>query len=359
MGRKAVSKFFYYNSIFLTILLAIVTIVGSFAFRVSPEHSLIISFLALAMSLLLIFNIFVAIYWIIRRRIWLIIPLIAITWNYRYIESLFEWHQQPQLIKQTNILKVATFNVDFFSHQWIAQSTHHIAKYMADNNVDILCFQEFSNGHNSFTLDSIRQAFRHWHYCIVPKIKGNNKLLQLAIFSRYPINNCYLKTFPNTANCSTWCDINIKGTKIRLFNIHLQTTWASRNLREIKRSNIFDAVQYTTEYVYNEMGQCFKMRALQAQYIRKRIDESPYPVIVCGDFNSLPSSYSYYTIMGKDLKDSFITCGKGYGYTYRYMKHLLRIDYIMASPALNEIEYNSPREDLFSDHNPVITTFSF
>ena len=46
--------------------------------------------------------------------------------------------------------------------------------------------------------------------------------------------------------------------------------------------------------------------------------------------------------------------GRGYMYTYRYFKRLLRIDYIFHSPGIQGYRYYSPDLDLCSDHNPVL-----
>ena len=95
-----------------------------------------------------------------------------------------------------------------------------------------------------------------------------------------------------------------------------------------------------------------KIRANQAKLIEKHITKTEKPIILCGDFNDTPASYTYRTLKS-NLKDGFRTCGKGYGYTFRGLLHLLRIDYIFHSDNLQGIEYYSPSLK-WSDHNPVI-----
>ena len=85
MGKKAVSKLFYCTSIALTFVLAGITIAGAFAGHIPPEHSTLMPFIGLALSGLLLINLAVAIYWGIRRRFWIIIPLIAIAANWQYL----------------------------------------------------------------------------------------------------------------------------------------------------------------------------------------------------------------------------------------------------------------------------------
>jgi endonuclease/exonuclease/phosphatase (EEP) superfamily protein YafD len=85
------------------------------------------------------------------------------------------------------------------------------------------------------------------------------------------------------------------------------------------------------------------------------VDESPYPLVVCGDFNDTPASYTYRKIKG-GLEDSFVAAGKGYAYTYRYLRRLLRIDYLFYSRDIFKATgYNSPDLE-YSDHKPVIVT---
>jgi endonuclease/exonuclease/phosphatase family metal-dependent hydrolase len=77
-------------------------------------------------------------------------------------------------------------------------------------------------------------------------------------------------------------------------------------------------------------GLAFAMRARQAEILREHIAASPHPVIVCGDFNDTPLSYSY-RLMSKGLKDSFMEKGWGLGTTYAGALPALRIDYILCS----------------------------
>ena len=70
-----------------------------------------------------------------------------------------------------------------------------------------------------------------------------------------------------------------------------------------------------------------KNRAHQAEEIQRHIDGSPYPVILCGDFNDTPLSYTYRQLSRK-LTDSFIEKGRGIGNTYIGGFPSFRIDYV-------------------------------
>jgi endonuclease/exonuclease/phosphatase family metal-dependent hydrolase len=88
--------------------------------------------------------------------------------------------------------------------------------------------------------------------------------------------------------------------------------------------------------------------------VRELLEKSPYPLIVCGDFNDSPASYSYYTIKGK-LKDSFKESGFGMSRTYIGKMPSFRIDYILHDAKWQSFDYKTNRLN-FSDHKMISCT---
>jgi endonuclease/exonuclease/phosphatase (EEP) superfamily protein YafD len=97
-----------------------------------------------------------------------------------------------------------------------------------------------------------------------------------------------------------------------------------------------------------------KKRAEQVNMIMEDVKKCPYLVIICGDFNDSPISYTYHE-MNKNMLDAFKEVGKGFANTYvRFFPY--RIDYILHCKDLKAINFSSPRVD-FSDHYPVLCSF--
>ncbi|MEZ5028200.1 MAG: endonuclease/exonuclease/phosphatase family protein [Ferruginibacter sp.] len=88
-----------------------------------------------------------------------------------------------------------------------------------------------------------------------------------------------------------------------------------------------------------------------------KIKQSPYPVIVCGDMNDVPNSYTYFTVKD-DLQDAFLKKSGGLGRTFRYISPTLRIDYILADKKF-EVENFSKIKVPYSDHYPILADIAF
>lgn len=360
---KAFYKLFYYISILLTCVLAGFTIAGNFAVNASAANSNLLPFIGLMLPMLLLTNVVVAIYWGVRWRYWLFIPLIAIFCNWGYLNRVIQTPfsdsaSQPKITVNNftpGILTIATYNVDSFHREESGFTSKFIANFMKSTYADILCFQEFGIN-TEFPIDSLEHVFAEWPYHYIPISPTGKSLLQLAVFSRYPISNEHLIVYPESNNCSLWCDINFNGQTIRLFNNHLQTTEVNRNKRKIakelqKENN--ESVERAAFILAKGLQENFAKRDAQADILNQQISTSPHPTIVCGDFNSIPSSYTYHRVKGDKLNDGFQTCGHGYMYTFHHFKHLLRIDYVLHSPELKGVDYFSP-DLVYSDHNPVV-----
>src|SRR5690606_23644184 len=93
--------------------------------------------------------------------------------------------------------------------------------------------------------------------------------------------------------------------------------------------------------------------AHQVELISRHALSSPYPVIICGDFNDSPVSYSYNTIT-QNFTDAFGESAYGIGNTYRGKFPSFRIDYIFHDKRFNSGNYITHPESI-SDHHSIST----
>jgi endonuclease/exonuclease/phosphatase family metal-dependent hydrolase len=360
MGKRAVSRLFYYYSILLTLIIGLLAVIGDRAGLYAPEHSTFFCVMALLMPVFVIANFVLVVYWGVRLRIWILIPIVCLYCSSGYLKNILRVQRETPTKNMPKSLVVSTYNVEVFNNEPTGYSCKAIAKYLKDCCVDIACFQELGININ-FNEDSVRHAMSNWEYVSIPHPADNQSILQIAVFSRYPILNSRLITFRNSSNCSMVCDVLVGKDTLRVINNHLQTTAVRRNKKNIDK--VISA--YNNEGLKNALFRFCEglienavARGQQADYISSIINESSTPAIVCGDFNSIPSEYAYRSIKGKRLEDGFRMAGSGYMYTYRFLKHLLRIDYIFVPKNFKGYMYASPNLD-YSDHKPVIMAMGY
>src|SRR4030042_1993229 len=150
--------------------------------------------------------------------------------------------------------------------------------------------------------------------------------------------------------------INFNGDTLRIFNNHLQSIHLnSQNYIFLDSLRLRYNEQQLDEImdISHRLKDAFVKRSQQADMISEKISASPYPVIICGDFNDTPVSYTYKKIK-TGLSDSFIEAGSGIGNTYSGITPALRIDYILHNPGMTALCTERVRLRL-SDHYPLIT----
>lgn len=350
MGKRAVFKLMHLMLILITFLFFGLAILGALVPKADPNIYPEMPFIGLALPLIALLNLLFALYWTIKWRYWVWISLGAIAINYNYLNAKYRL-SSPDIAGPAKSITVATYNVHSFGNEQTGYSIKEIAGHLKHNKVDVVCFQEFA-ANADFTLDSIKKVLREYPYVFAPEFpKGG---LRVAMFSKYQMADSAKMQFPHSDNSMQWADLNVNGTKIRVFNNHLQTT----NLNQVRGRMGEQDILGLLEGEPGNFGVLAKLmkvnfikRAQQAKIVRTIIDSTKYPVIVCGDLNDLPTSYVYQTVKG-NLSDGFVTNGEGFGYTFRGIHRIFRIDFIFYSKKFKGVSYDSPSLD-YSDHNPV------
>ena len=83
------------------------------------------------------------------------------------------------------------------------------------------------------------------------------------------------------------------------------------------------------------------------------LDDSPYPLVFCGDLNDVPNSYTYFTVRG-GMQDAFLKKGFGIGRTFSAVSPTLRIDYIFTDQHFSIRQFNRVAKR-YSDHYMLVS----
>lgn len=344
MGKLAVYKYVMMMFLVLQMIATVFTIVALFGGNVSPVGNSARAMLVYILPILIFLNILLLVYWIIRRK-WLfaLVPIITIACCIPYIGTIYQF-RFGNGEKTQGGLKIATYNVAMFNRETSGFMAQDILAEMRRQKVDILCLQEYNEiSGDKKNSNSYKEYF--------PYMAVGRE--DMVIYSRYPITGKKTILFEGTNNSAMWADIDVKGNDIRVFNVHLQTTGINGTLHQAAKlsSQHHDVTtNKLLDAIYGNYTWGLMFRSGQAITVANEKRESQLPVILCGDFNDVPYSFVYNTMLG-DMVDGFKECGKGWMYTFRGKK-AVRIDYIFHDAALKGVEYYKS-ELTYSDHYPV------
>lgn len=327
-------------------VITVFTFIGLFGGDVTPVGNTASAMLVYALPFLIIANILMLPYWLIRRRWhWALFPVITVLCSIPYIGTVFQFRSLPTDSDARPGIKVATYNVARFGKETSGFMAQDILSEMKKQKVDVFCIQEYSemSGDKKNSV-SYKDYFPYM-------AKGNE---DMVIFSRYPIRASKNIPFEYTNNSAMWADIDIQGKRLKVFNVHLETTGFNRTLHQAAKIQMNGHQVETNRLlraIYGNYTLGMIARAGQAVTVANERNSASIPSIVCGDFNDIPYSYVYNVMLG-DMVDGFKECGSGWMYTYRGTKSF-RIDYIFHDKAFKGITYYTSKLT-YSDHFPVI-----
>ena len=345
MGKVAVRKYFSFMMLVITFLLMVFTLIGLFGGDVNPAGNTARAMLVYALPILIIANVIIIIYWLVQRKFhWAIMPLIALLSCIPYSGTLFQFGSLDENADTKPGFKIATYNVALFGRETTGFMAMDILAEMKKQKVDIVCFQEYSDhSGDKKNSDSYKEYFPYM-------AMGEH---DMVIYSRYPITNSKNLNFEMTNNSAMWAEIKINGNVCRVYNVHLETTGLNRTMykaAKLQNQGVDVESNALMKAIYGNYTIGMMARAGQANVLAMDMRECEAPIIVCGDFNDVPYSYVYNTMLG-DKIDGFKECGSGFMYTFRGNKKV-RIDYIFHDKGMTGISYYK-KELSYSDHYPV------
>lgn len=342
---------------------------GFMAAYIPPDDSWIWAFFGLAFPYLLLINLFFIPLWLLVKRKYALLPLIVILICWTRISGYIQVDFGKNAASSEGDIRVMSYNVRLFDlYNWnrshVSESASKMFELMRENEPDLLFIQEYHAGRKGkiSISDSILKYtnLKYSHISLVES-NGKTKPYGIATFSRWPlVSKGVIEFSGNPANVCIYSDIVRNGDTIRAFNLHLESIQLSKEdylyVSELRAySEEQEVLSRGIRSIARKLKRAFVQRASQARVVAEDIEKSPYPVIVCGDHNDTPSSYTYYTISNQ-LSDAFVTSGNGLSQTYAGSLPSFRIDYIMHDKSrFSASDYSRIRSKL-SDHYPVSAT---
>ena len=102
----------------------------------------------------------------------------------------------------------------------------------------------------------------------------------------------------------------------------------------------------------------YMRRKTEADTLYEHVKKGHYPVIVLGDLNDVPGSYTLYKIMKAGLSNAWWEGGCGYGTTFHDGWLRLRLDHILYPKDRLKLQSIKIIDSNLSDHNALIASFN-
>ncbi len=350
----------------LNLLLVLVTFLCYAGVTFSPGKMGYLTLFGLGYPLVLASNILFILIWMFRRRRFVVFSLFAILVGVGYLMDFINFSFGVDAAEEGwKGLEVMTYNVNLFglyAPENNEERRDEIFDVLKGESPDILCFQEFFHSDQKgyfVTKDSLLKFLptKYFHSRYTHAKNGRN-YFGVALFSKYPIiNKGFIPFESDVNNFCIYADIKYQGDTVRVYNAHLQSIrFKPEDYAFVDENKNKEELDKGFKRIAWRLKKAFEKREEQVKKVVESVSKCKHPIIMCGDFNDPPVSFTY-GLMSKYLEDSFKACGSGIGNTYNGVFPSFRIDYILHSKEFRADYYRSVNKKL-SDHYPVVAGFT-
>jgi endonuclease/exonuclease/phosphatase family metal-dependent hydrolase len=362
VARNFLKRFF----IVINAIVACLFLLSCLAPYLNPSTWWFMGFLGLMFPYLALLLIFTIIFWWVVKPSLSIISIITLLAGFKQFSVLMavNTNESYKVRKDSTQIRILDWNIRSFhgiSNKRDKEKIDRIsiAQAILSRNPDVVCLQEFNHSNTSDNFSLFTQKYPY-HYFSKDFETGNHGYVAGSIiFSKYPIISSGKVQYPGQNGESLiFADVQMPGKVIRVFTTHLQsfrfTQRDYEGIDKIKKTE--DEALNASKTLIQKMKRAFTRRGEQARLVREALDKSPYPSVVCGDFNDVPNSYTYFHVK-KHWQDAFLKKSLGIGRTYIGVAPTLRIDYILPDTNFVIHQFDMVDEDL-SDHLMLVTDIS-
>ena len=332
------------------------TLLAYLSVYVSPAIFWPAGFLSLAIPVLLIINLLLFILYAMRKHRLAIFPLLALAFGYQHVAASVAFNA-PVSTTTDSSFSVLNYNVRVFNIYAHLRSTApdelSMVDWLAQEDADVKCLQEFYNDSSSSTFSTTQLLLKQGEYQSFVRptlVNRSGAEFGLAIFSRFPmVQQGEVTTEEDSLQYAIFADLQTPSGVVRVYNVHLRSM-------SIDENALSDQGKYPS--IARKLKNGFTIRAYQVNELLAHIEKSPHPVVVSGDLNDIPYSYSYF-LLRKRLANAFEKAGRGFGFSYNGKLFFLRIDNQFFSDTLCARRFITYQDIGFSDHYPIKAVYSF
>ena len=334
----------------------IVMLMVGYSDRLNPSDHPMLSTVGMTFPFFLLINLVFLFFWLVFkwRMIW--IPVVGYVLAYMPISIYMPVNRTKDVPEDA--LKLISYNVCAYGGNYKYDDGFKVVSdYLCGEKPDIACLQEDVD---TWRGNAFKQYSRHFTFNDTVIIVNNVASLNaLGIHTRFPILKRERIAYPSQANGSVAWWLDVEGDTVIVVNNHFESCHLSKDDRLRYRQILHgemkgDSARAESKLLLVKLAEANAKRCQQIDVVCRYVDEhQQYPIIVCGDFNDSPISYSRYA-MSKVLTDCFEKTGRGVGLSYNQKAFSFRIDHVFCSKEFEPFNCKIDSKMDASDHNPLI-----
>lgn len=351
---KSVGKVLAFVLLLINLLMAALFVFCCYSPLINPISHPILSCAGLAFPIFFFIVIAFLLFWLITKIKYSLVSLITLLICIKPILTYCPLNVKSSDIPD-NAIKFLSFNTMAFDQGKVDEyGKNAILDYIKSSDADIVCIQEFIPG-GRLTLKKIKKELSEYKYNNYYHIAGSSN--GIGIFSRFPIISVEPIDYESRSNGSVAYKLKVGGDTLVVVNNHFESNKLTVNDKSMYREMIKDPdkgkVSQGSKLLIGKLASASKIRASQVDSVVKYISKNiNYPIIVCGDFNDSPLSYTHHELEYY-LKDAYVDSGFGPGISYNQNHFYFRIDHILVSRYMQTYNCKVDRTIKNSDHYPI------
>lgn len=309
-----------------------------------------LSLCGLLFPVFLVLNLAFVLIWLIVSCRHILLPIMGIIFCWNYVRDYCPINLQENIPESAS--KIISYNVaSFCDDEENGLEGNKTIEYITKSNADIVFLQECPPSGKKY--NELSKKMKDSGY----DVRANGPL---RIYSKWPFvgENLYVNAQTN-GNGTFACMVDIKGDTVVLINNHLE----SNAITEKEKDDYNEALGFHDKNKVKASGRVLLSRLSHATVQRAEQTDSlcnlirkyqHYDMIVCGDMNDTPISYTYQQISNL-LNNAYEESGTGLGISFNRKGFPVRIDHIFTSNGLKSARTFVNAKISSSDHRPIIT----
>jgi len=270
---------------------------------------------------------------------------------------------QVSALQEYKTYKFITFNV---MNMWDYDKTKHnnpdnrLLSFLIHSDADILSLQEIINFPDESQNSNVRAQLDSLFKIYPHRAQATNGALM--VLSKYPVRRINLpQPLVNRFLPYAAFTVELPQGPITLFDCHLEsiglTDSDKASYQDITRGKANKSdIKGIKNSAIHKLNEAYRTRAIQINQLREAADSIGGNIIIAGDFNDVPLSYTIRSLKDAGFKEAYPSLAIGPGFTYQADRLYFRIDHILYRGSLRPTSLEIPKVSL-SDHYPMTMTF--